>query len=390
MFQKSRPAVSNRFQCASSTISMSKRFMASVILRVPPSKTCCSFAAALVRQQAHNGSSPCADCGVTTSAPLARARSAMYISHSLVRNGMSHPIIKFHSAPPPVSLVVSNAVMIPASGPWPSQRSLMSVMPSPAYLCGAAITVTSFVTSLSSDCIRRSIGVPPILTSALSRPKRVLPPPAKTYPNTGFVFVPSLPTPRLCLSSSLLPQSVRARAGEFQAPAIFPASSAGATQLSLPFAKHSNDDRQAASLNTPPRTSASPRESPSRPARCRALLRNAFAPAPRRARLRPVNPRRRSLPRGRAPDCARARSSIPAHFPANRNAQRPQSPRASVAPPVPVAPQASAKKIPPAREYPAYVRAVAAVPRSPHAAGRTNPLEISRPEFRLANSGASH
>src|SRR6266852_599042 len=199
MFQNSLPAVSNRFQSASSTTSMCKRFMASVILRVPPSKTCCSLAAALVRQQAHNGSSPCADRGATTSALLAWARSARYVSHSRVRNGMSHPTIKFHSAPPPVSLVICSAVMIPASGPWPSQRSAMQVTPSGAYLRGAAITFTCFVMPPSSDRIRKSIGAPPISTSALSRPKRVLPPPANTYPDTSFVSVPSPPTLRLCL-----------------------------------------------------------------------------------------------------------------------------------------------------------------------------------------------
>src|SRR5216684_1730066 len=165
MFQNSVPAVSNRFQSASSTTSICKRFMASVILRVPPSKTCCSLAAALVRQQAHNGSSPCADRGATTSALLAWARSARYVSHSRVRNGMSHPTIKLHSAPPPVSWVICSAVVIPAS----------------------------------SDRIRKSIGAPPISTSALSRPKRVLPPPANTYPDTSFVSVPSPPTLRLCL-----------------------------------------------------------------------------------------------------------------------------------------------------------------------------------------------
>src|SRR5712664_193939 len=51
----------------------------------------------------------------------------------------------------------------------------------------------------SSDRIRKSIGAPPISTSALSRPKRVLPPPANTYPDTSFVSVPSPPTLRLCL-----------------------------------------------------------------------------------------------------------------------------------------------------------------------------------------------
>src|SRR4029077_9964479 len=167
--------------------------------------------AALVRQQAHNGSRPCADRGATTSALLAWARSARYVSHSRVRNGMSHPTIKFHSAPLPISSVVCSVVMIPASGPWPSHRSPIVVTPSAEYLCGVAITFTSFATSLSSDRICKSIGAPPISTSALSRPKRVLPPPANTYPDTSLVGVLSPPTLRLCLNSSLLPQSVRVR-----------------------------------------------------------------------------------------------------------------------------------------------------------------------------------
>src|ERR1700730_13953479 len=182
MFQNSRPAVSNRFQSVSSTISMSRRFMDSVILRVPSSKNCCSLGAVLVRQHAQSGSSPCADCGATTSALLASARSKRYDNHSRVRNGMSHPTIKFHSSPPTASLVLKSAVMIPASGPCPSHRSPMPVMPKAAYLLGDAITCTCCVTLPRRARIRKSIGAPSISTKALSRPKRVLPPPANTYP----------------------------------------------------------------------------------------------------------------------------------------------------------------------------------------------------------------
>src|SRR5258708_37807000 len=122
--------------------------------------------------------------------------------------------------------------------------------------------------------------------------------------------------------------TVRAPAAESLAPSTSPASSAGAGQSLPPSAKRSTDDRQAASSNTPLQTSASPPENPSRPTRCRAHLRNVFAPALRRAPLPPANPPRRSLPHGTAPGSAPAHSSVPAHFPANRNAQSPQWPRA--------------------------------------------------------------
>src|SRR5712671_1549414 len=181
IFQNNRPALSNRFQSASSTTSICRLFMAWVILRMPSSKTFFSLSAALLRQQAQSGSSPCADLGVTTSAPLKSARSARYDNHSRVRKGMSQPTIKFQSAQLPLSLVDKSAVIIPANGPWPSQRSFTAVTPSAAYLSGGAITVTAWDTSPSSARIRKSMGTPSISTKALSRPKRVLPPPANTY-----------------------------------------------------------------------------------------------------------------------------------------------------------------------------------------------------------------
>src|SRR5258706_1293828 len=317
---------------------------------------------------------------------------------------MSHPTIRFHCSSPPTSFVVRSAVMIPASGPCPSQRSPTPVMPSAAYFWGAAITFTCFVISPSSARIRKSIGAPSISTNALSRPKRVLPPPANTYPRTTFSLVLSPCTPRLCVNSLLsercgfvnyatilfLPhQSARVRGVEFPTRAAFPASFAGADQWSPPFAKHSSDGPQAAWSSTLPRTCASPRENPFRPAHCNAHLPNVFAPALHRARLRPVNPRRRFLRRGTAPGCAPAHSSARAHFPANRSARLRRRPPASAAPCVRAAPRASAKKIPPAREGPACVRAEAAILWSQRADDKTDLPEIFRRELPPANRDAS-
>src|SRR5437016_3385779 len=94
MFQNSRPLLSNRAQSFSSTTSMLTRFIAWVTLRIPSSNAYCNLPVELVRQQEQSGSRPTEDCGVTTAAPLANARSLRYFSHSLVRNGMSQPTIR--------------------------------------------------------------------------------------------------------------------------------------------------------------------------------------------------------------------------------------------------------------------------------------------------------
>src|SRR5229473_4846792 len=107
---------------------------------------------------------------------------------------MSQPTIKFHSATAPLSRVDRSAVIIPASGPWPSQRSLTAVTPSAAYLRGGAITVTCSDTAPSSTLMRKSMGIPSISTNALSRPKRVLPPPANRYACAILGSVLSPPT----------------------------------------------------------------------------------------------------------------------------------------------------------------------------------------------------
>src|SRR5713226_7837932 len=75
----------------------------------------------------------------------------------------------------------------PQSGspvPSPGHRSVKVVTPSPACLPGATTTRTSPPTSRSNSHIRSSIFLPSISASALSRPNRVLPPLANTYPNT--------------------------------------------------------------------------------------------------------------------------------------------------------------------------------------------------------------
>src|SRR6266481_3580651 len=123
---------------------------------------------------------------------LLPARSQRRAIHSRVRNGMSQLRIRFHSGRAAVRAASSSAVMIPPSGPSPGQRSSTVVTPNAAYLFAAATIFTSFVTCRSSSIMRFSIGVPPTSTSALSRPNRVLPPPAKTYPTTSVSVFPAV------------------------------------------------------------------------------------------------------------------------------------------------------------------------------------------------------
>src|SRR5580704_5806758 len=165
--------------------------MASVTLRTPPSNARCNFAAAMVRQHAHNGSKPQVDLGTITSALLASARWIMYVSHSRVRNGISQPMTMFHS--PPVSEVASNAVMIPPRGPSPGQRSATQSAPKAAYFSREPMIITEDVTTRITEHSRASRASSPIRARALSRPKRVLPPPASTKPPTWDC--PGTPSP---------------------------------------------------------------------------------------------------------------------------------------------------------------------------------------------------
>src|SRR5579859_1403799 len=138
-------------------------------------------ARASVRQAAHNGSGPCKECGRTTCAALSAARFARNVIQSGVKNGMSQLKIKFHTQSGWSSCEWSKAVTIPPNGPSPGQRSSTIVTPNSAYFPGAATTFTSSVTPRIKSIIRASIGFPANSTSDLSRPNRVLPPPAKTY-----------------------------------------------------------------------------------------------------------------------------------------------------------------------------------------------------------------
>src|SRR5216683_483885 len=170
---------------------------------------------------------------------------------------MSHPTIRFHSWPPPVSDVALSAVMIPPSGPSPGHRSVKVVTPRPACLPGATTTRTSPPTPRSNSHMRSSIFLPSISASALSRPNRVLPPPANTYPNTllhlfsvNSVFSVTSVLKVFGLSNDRIvrilflheqlqsdnyltrPRSAHAPAGEFPARATSLASSAGASRSS--------------------------------------------------------------------------------------------------------------------------------------------------------------
>src|SRR5229473_777288 len=240
MFQNNRPALSNRFQSASSRTSAWSSEIPSVTLRTPCSNPERSFAAAPVCQQAQSGSGPDAECANKTCALLFAARSLKNRSQSDVKNGISQLTIRFHSCLSAFLAESSSPVMIPPSGPSPGHLSSITSTPNATYLPGTATIFTCFVTPRSSSIMRSSIGFPPTSTSALSRPNRVLPPPAVLDPAAGY------------------PTRV-----------ISPANSAGAAQLWLQFARRSNDVPPIAWSGKPLQIYVWPHENPVRQFRCR-------------------------------------------------------------------------------------------------------------------------
>src|SRR5215469_14267972 len=139
-------------------------------------------------QQAHRGSRPLEDSGTMTWASLERARSSRKQRNSFVRKGRSQPTIKAKEHGPcfltddwsvgAVSFRCLNAVRIPPSGPSPGQRSSSTGQAAPAYLPLGATILTSWQTVANKPPVRSSMLFPASFTSALSVPKRVLPPPA--------------------------------------------------------------------------------------------------------------------------------------------------------------------------------------------------------------------
>ena len=154
-------------------------------------------------------------------------------------------------------------------------------------------------------------------TLALSCPKRVLPPPATTYPARLEVAEIADPVVR----RFILPPRARVPAAESPTRAIFPANSAGAAQSSPPSAKHSTDDPPTASSNTPLQISAWPRENLSRQIHSRSPHRNFCEAQLPRSPLPAANPPRRFLPRGTTPNSAPKHSSTREHSPANHIAR---------------------------------------------------------------------
>src|SRR5882724_1743716 len=169
MFQKSHPALSNRFQSASSRTSERRSATPSVTLRMPLSNAARSVSAASVRQHAHSGSGPPVECGRMTCAALLSARVAIYSIHSGVRNGMSQLTIRFQSDRAALPSASSSAVMIPPSGPPRGQRSSIISTPNASYFPRSATTFAFFVTLCRSSTMRASMGFPPNSISACFR-----------------------------------------------------------------------------------------------------------------------------------------------------------------------------------------------------------------------------
>src|SRR6266478_1330516 len=402
MFQNNRPALSNRFQSASSRTSARSSAIPAVTLRTPLSNSERSFAAAAVCQQAHSGSGPDVECGKTTCALLVPARSQRRASHSRVRNGMSQLRIRFHSGRAAVRPASSSAVMIPPSGPSPGQRSSTVVTPNAVYLFAAATILTSFVTCRSSSIMRFSIGVPPTSTSALSRPNRVLPPPTKTYPTTSvsvfpavilqlsvsFLFLAFSALPVVSVSIFILLPRVLCLACGFPARAVSLANSAGAIRWSPRFGRRSSDARSVAWSGRPLQIFAWPPGNPVRRYRCPARRPDASSKPSRRAPPQQANPRHQFRFREKARRSAPAHSSTPAHCPASHISRSLPILPASAAPSAPVALHATAKTLPPATEYPLCEHATPAAQWSPRAAGKTSPRETFRRGSPRPNCGA--
>src|SRR5580704_17777420 len=245
--------------------------------------------------------------------------------------------------------------MIPPSGPSPGQRSVMDLAPNCEYFSGEPMIITEGVTPRITTQSRASKTSSPICTSALSRPKRVLPPPASTKP------------PTLAADSSRVTghprQPALAPAAEYPARVISPASFGGAARWKPPCAKRSSGGSPTASSGTQPRICAWLRESLFRPDPHRFRSRSSDLQSPAPSPLLPEDRLRRSPRRGTRPESAPTHSSTPARFRANRNAQSPPMLRGPVAPYAPIASHAFAETPPPSREYLLYVRAKAATPR---------------------------
>src|SRR5690348_16041694 len=287
MFRNKRPALSNRVQTCSSSISVRIACIACVIFRVPPRNSFSSRLLAATFQQAHNGSGPFAEFAATTSARLFAARSVRNLSQSSVRNGMSQLTIRAQSGFALWLAASSKAVTIPPSGPSPGQRSSTIRAPAAAYFPAAATTAASSVTRRNSSIVRSIIDVPWNSTSALSRPKRVLPPPAITYPATQPAFsLAGVSTFPLAPAATALPPPPLSPAFVFPILAASPASYAGAVRSLPPSATRSIGAQPVASSAIPPRTCVLLRGNPAPPSR--------HLPSPRRSSKRWVL--RRQLP----------------------------------------------------------------------------------------------
>src|SRR5258708_4736477 len=329
MFQNNRPSVSNRFQADSSSTSMETSLLASVTLRPPASKAAWMAAVEAEHQQGQRGSSRPEAYGTMIVASLERARPVRKRRNSVVRKGMSQLRIKAkeHGSRPnsgvlsreSVSLRRWRAVRIPPRGPWPGQRSAITGHGASAYFPAAATMVTSWQTPASNSPVRWSIVFPSNRISALSVPKRVLPPPACTKP----------------WKITLPPREFPGPGGEYPVREAAPANSAGAGRSSPPCAKYSTDARQAVATGTQFQTCAWLRENPSPSSLDPRRQRRSCAQRERRPKPLPVDRQLQSLPRPKAPHCAQSRSSVHSRSPATRSSPAPSAlpcPAAAFAP----------------------------------------------------------
>src|SRR6266481_107210 len=383
MFQKNRPSVSNRFQADSSSTSMETCFMASVTLRPPASKAAWMAAVEAEHQQAQRGSSRPEASGTMIAASLERARSVRKRRNSVVRKGMSQLRIKAKEhgsrsnsgvlSRESVSLRRWRAVRIPPRGPWPGQRSAITGHGASAYFPAAATMVTSWQTLASNSPVRWSIVFPSSRTSALSVPKRVLPPPACTKP--WKIILP--------------PREFPGPAGEYPVREAAPANSAGAGQSSPPCAKYSTDARQAGATGTQFQTCAWLRENPSPSAPGLLRWQRPWAQQACHATPLPANHSHQSLRHARAPGYARSHSSTRARSPANRSSPAPSPLPSQAAAFAPAALHAAAQTLPQEWQCPPCVPAAVAIQSSPPATDKKGPREIFRRGSPAANSDAS-
>ncbi len=180
MFQKSRPALSNRFQSRASRTSARSSEMPWFTRRTPLSKAAWSVFTASVRQHAHSGSGPCSEWARQLE-PRSCDRASCQKRQPLAREKWhvaAHDEVPFDTRTILLQLLCS-AVMIPPERSFPGPAILHNPHVSRSPVLGfrarrRSLHVLRYVSqTIERPCAPASASSASS-TSALSRPNRVL------------------------------------------------------------------------------------------------------------------------------------------------------------------------------------------------------------------------